>query len=157
MSVVLRCPTCGTTRPGPGDCEACHEAQVRYFCTNHTPGRWVDAPTCPQCGARFGEARRAPVPVPVPAEWTRPRAPTRAPAPTTPPPPPYLRVETPGIALGTSPMAILLNLLTGAARAGRPAPVPERARPGLARGLFGCLIQLVLGFFTLLSALFLFG
>jgi hypothetical protein len=72
--VVLRCPNCGTTKSAPGECEACHEAQVRYFCMNHTPGRWLDAPTCPQCGARFGEPARPPAAPP-------PRAPARAPAP----------------------------------------------------------------------------
>jgi hypothetical protein len=28
---VLHCPNRGTTRPMPGECEACHAAQVRYF------------------------------------------------------------------------------------------------------------------------------
>jgi len=59
LSVVLRCPTCGTTQPVVGECEACHDAQVRYFCTNHTPGLWLDEPTCPRCGSRFGEASSA--------------------------------------------------------------------------------------------------
>ena len=44
--VVLRCPNCGTTRSTPGMCEACHEAEVRYYCTNHTPGLWLNASTC---------------------------------------------------------------------------------------------------------------
>ena len=35
MSVVLRCPTCGTTQGDAGECEACSEGEVRYFCTNH--------------------------------------------------------------------------------------------------------------------------
>ena len=52
--VVLRCPSCGTTRAAPGECDACHEAQVRYYCTNHTPGRWLDSRSCPQCGSQFG-------------------------------------------------------------------------------------------------------
>ena len=42
--VVLRCPNCGTTQATPAECEACHEADVRWFCPNHTPGRWLDAP-----------------------------------------------------------------------------------------------------------------
>ena len=29
--VVLRCPNCGTTQAGPGECEACHEAEVAYI------------------------------------------------------------------------------------------------------------------------------
>jgi len=53
--VVLRCPNCGTTRDEPGECEACHEAQVRYYCTNHAQGRWLEKPVCPQCGAKFGD------------------------------------------------------------------------------------------------------
>ena len=53
MSVVLRCPSCGTTQATPGECEACHEAQVRYFCTNHEPGLWLDGTSCPS-GARRG-------------------------------------------------------------------------------------------------------
>ena len=69
MSVVLRCPNCGTTQATSGECEACHEAQVRYFCTNHEPGIWLTGPTCPQCAARV--APRPPAPIP------RPRPPAR--------------------------------------------------------------------------------
>jgi predicted RNA-binding Zn-ribbon protein involved in translation (DUF1610 family) len=68
-SVVLRCPNCGTTQAAPGECDACHEAQVRYFCTNHDPGQWLASPKCPQCGAQFGLAdpmRRAASPPPRP-------------------------------------------------------------------------------------------
>ncbi len=54
--VILRCPNCGTTQAGTGECEACHGAQVAYYCTNHSPGHWLKAPICAQCGARFGEA-----------------------------------------------------------------------------------------------------
>jgi hypothetical protein len=53
--VVLRCPNCGTTQNAEGQCEACHESPVRYFCLNHAPGVWLDAPACSQCGARFGD------------------------------------------------------------------------------------------------------
>ena len=83
--VVLRCPNCGTTKAGPGECDACHEAQVRYYCTNHTPGRWLETASCPQCGARFGEAVRPPSP-PRPAARPHPPAPTPAPPPTGTPP-----------------------------------------------------------------------
>lgn len=65
--VVLRCPNCGTTQSSDGECETCHEARVRWFCVNHTPGRWLDGPVCAECAAR--PKRGAP----------RPR-------PTTPPP-----------------------------------------------------------------------
>ena len=45
--VVLRCPSCGTTTAASGECEACREAQVRYYCTNHTPGRWLELAVVP--------------------------------------------------------------------------------------------------------------
>jgi hypothetical protein len=73
--VVLRCPNCGTTGAVSGECEACHEAQVRYYCSNHTPGRWLDTPSCPQCGARFGEAKGAPVRTAAAAPTRRPGRP----------------------------------------------------------------------------------
>lgn len=66
--VVLRCRKCGTTQSQPGECQACYEAQVSYFCNNHTPGLWLDQPACKECGARFGEP-----------------APTKRPRPSTPP------------------------------------------------------------------------
>ncbi|HEX9965344.1 MAG TPA: hypothetical protein VGB04_10230 [Allosphingosinicella sp.] len=53
--VVLRCPNCGTVQPAGGECEACREAPVRYFCANHVPGVWLDSASCPQCGASFGD------------------------------------------------------------------------------------------------------
>ena len=56
MSVVLRCPTCGTTQAHAGECEACSEGEVRYFCTNHDEAVWLEEPVCGVCGARFGEA-----------------------------------------------------------------------------------------------------
>ena len=63
--VVLRCPNCGTTRSTPGECEACHEAQVvRYYCTNHDPGEWLDEPTCGDAG-RIRRSAAAPSAGPV--------------------------------------------------------------------------------------------
>ena len=84
--VVLRCPNCGTTKSATGECEACHEAQVRYYCTNHSPGRWLDTSACTQCGARFGDPPRPTVVTPPPPPPRRargsapptPRAPTAA-------------------------------------------------------------------------------
>ena len=70
MSVVLRCPTCGTTQAHGGECEACSEGEVRYFCTNHDDGIWLDGPACSRCGAKFGDTPRKP-----PAART-PRVPT---------------------------------------------------------------------------------
>jgi len=52
--VIIRCPNCGTTQSTLGECEACHEAGTRYFCTNHEPGRWLDGPACAVCGVRYG-------------------------------------------------------------------------------------------------------
>jgi hypothetical protein len=54
--VALRCPTCGTTQSHPGECDACFDAEVRYFCSNHSPGLWIDGPVCSRCGAKFGDA-----------------------------------------------------------------------------------------------------
>lgn len=77
--VVLRCPNCGTTQAVTGECEACHEEQVRYFCTRHKPGVWLDKPACSQCGAKFGD--------PSSAEPAPPRSPpSRTPPPTWTPP-----------------------------------------------------------------------
>ena len=53
-AVILRCDNCGTSQSARGLCEACHEGQVRYFCTNHDPGRWLEAKQCTQCGAEYG-------------------------------------------------------------------------------------------------------
>jgi hypothetical protein len=78
--IVIRCPHCGTTQSTIGECEACHEATTRWFCPNHEPGLWLDAPLCPTCGARPGVPGSLPGPAP-----TRPRA-TTAPPRTTPPP-----------------------------------------------------------------------
>lgn len=77
-SVALRCATCGTTQSHPGECEACFDGQVRYFCSNHSPGLWIDGPVCQRCGAKFGDApRREPE---IPARSTPAGA-----APDTPP------------------------------------------------------------------------
>ena len=101
--VVLRCPNCGTTQGSPGECEACHEGEVRWFCPNHAPGRWLDGPACPDCGARVGRPpaaapppRRAPA-APRPPSSTGTRAPRpRRPAGdawSEPPPPPAGRAD----------------------------------------------------------------
>jgi len=93
--VVLRCPHCGTTRSTPGECEACHEAQVRYFCTSHNPGEWLDEPTCPRCGAKFGERPAPPAPPPRRSRSARPpplRTRDASPTPTAARPP---RAERP--------------------------------------------------------------
>lgn len=91
--VVLRCPKCGTSQNQPGECDACYEAQVRYFCTNHVPGRWLDAPVCEDCGQKFGEA---PKPPPVPSAPLRAPTRTNPRTPARPMPPPVSRTRVPG-------------------------------------------------------------
>jgi hypothetical protein len=72
MSVVLRCPTCGTTQEHVGECEACSESEVRYFCTNHDEGTWLDGRVCSRCGAAFGVRPKKPG---TPTASTRPAGP----------------------------------------------------------------------------------
>jgi hypothetical protein len=86
--VILRCPNCGTSTATPGECEACHEAKVRYYCTNHKPGQWLDAPTCSQCGAKFGDLEQPTerlVPFPPAARPPRKVAPPEPARPVDPP------------------------------------------------------------------------
>jgi len=128
--VSLRCPNCGTTRATPGACDACHEADVRYFCSNHSPGIWLDAAKCPQCGARFGDAAAAPTP-----PGRAAHRPAHGAAETTRARPEEVR----------RPPATLEEVLREAARARRsreellPAPPPARGRSG-----FGCLLRVVM-------------
>jgi len=170
MSVVLRCPNCGTTRATAGECEACRDAQVRYFCTNHTPGLWLDDGVCRKCGSRFGAASRvstrtmpatplarrataAPVPIPASAPDPVPAAaPERKPAPVRPPAP---------ISLGSRPLEVpawqaVLNAVLRARSAAR-----DRERPPIAAGAGGCLRRLLIIVLLLslglLIGLFLFG
>lgn len=84
MSVVLRCPTCGTTQTHAGECEACSEGDVRYFCTSHDPGLWLTEPRCSACGAKFGDAPTVRPPSPARATPTRPRVAPRAESRSTP-------------------------------------------------------------------------
>ena len=77
--VVLRCPNCGTTQSALGECDACHEAKVRHFCTNHTPGQWLQTPSCPKCGAQFGKVATAPGTRPASDAHSATRPPTAAP------------------------------------------------------------------------------
>ena len=74
MSVIQRCPSCGTTQATAGECTTCREAQVRYFCTHHDPGIWLTGPTCEACAARSAPPVRPPAPKP-----SRARPPTREP------------------------------------------------------------------------------
>ena len=175
--VVLRCPNCGTTKAEPGECDACHEAQVRYYCTNHTPGRWLETTACTQCGARFGDRARPPA-APVPP--VRSRSPAAPPAPTSTPAPPRPRstpgrpergrspwarrtrrpveaeerLDGPEVVTDRAVAARLRELVEAASRVRRPPwgspPVSEYPRMGLSLG--GCLARaLVLAIFLFIA------
>ncbi len=113
--VVLRCPNCGTIQGSEGQCDACHEASVRYFCTNHTPGQWVEGSACPQCGARFGDPEPSP-------EVLRPvERPIAPPRPTR---TPRYRPAEPDPRLG--PWDTEASAAPGTEPSGPPAPDPFR-------------------------------
>jgi hypothetical protein len=110
--VVIRCPNCGTTQDTLGTCDACHEAETRYFCSNHQPGRWLDGPACSACGARYGVDRqtsrppRSPRAEPLERRQPRPLPPDESePIPVevwtgpvrTPGVPDFVEVDGPGI------------------------------------------------------------
>ena len=170
MSVVLRCPTCGTTQGRAGECEACSEGQVRYFCTSHDQGIWLEGAVCSQCGAKFGDApsrppaSRAPS-VPTPPAELRPtgrrRPPERPPesdvgrrasrgfereAPVV----PEVLPRTPSLG------ELLEKIREGRARArGRYEPEVPGAEPRVRRSPFplaGCLVRIVGLVFVLVAA-----
>ena len=174
--VILRCPNCGTSKTTPGECEACHEAQVRYYCTNHKPGRWLDASVCPQCGAKFGDPVRPAARPVAPATPPRRRttitstAPPRADPPPMPPrtsAKPWGRRERerspdpdPGASDESASVrdirtARMLEILRAASRAGRMSrgatyTAPEA--PPVGAALSGCLMRFViLAMFLLIS------
>ena len=169
-AVVLRCPNCGTTRTAPGECDACHEAPVRYYCTNHRPGVWLDSPACGQCGSRFGETAAAPPrPAPTKPSVRPPPAPaptaTRGPARTIDRDPrrpigrgagdPVPRRHEPPVPPLSESFDALEELMRGAGSARRPRPpappepYPVRNMPSVG----GCLMRL----FLLALLLFVFG
>lgn len=180
MSVIQRCPHCGTTKSSPGECEACHEAQVRLYCTNHTPGIWLDASACPECGARLGDrvervdrvererprksaapaSRVSRAPTPTPAVRTRRASPPVA-APSPPRPRPRAREVTPDVwptrrdetelTPRTLPWQRLLEAVVRA-RSTRARWAPERGGPPLGRAA-GCLSRLLLVAVVLLVGL----
>jgi hypothetical protein len=159
--VVLRCPTCGTTQVEPGECEACFEGTVRYFCGNHTPGLWLDAPACTVCGATLGKAApkapaRLPVPGTVPLHRTRRPGASRTGTPARGEPvaggsrrPPRREVEIEDAPAAPSLRDLLADLSIGRERPPfevdeLPPPAPERELPGPAPFLGGCLLRLLL-------------
>ena len=177
--VVLRCPNCGTTRATPGTCEACHEAEVRCYCTNHTPGLWLDAPACAQCGARLGEPDRPPAPPrrtpsrpATPAVTSAPRPRYRTAGRSGSGTPPGRREAGPGgeeaftapLEGRGAPVTSLQELLLAAFQARRrphpaidelPKALPRTRSPG------GCLMRFVLLmvflFLAMMSGMFVFG
>ena len=156
MSVVLRCPTCGTTQGHAGECEACSEGEVRYFCTNHEAGVWLDGPACGRCGASFGDPPKKATAPRAPAGPTRPagapdfRAPGRRRAEPTRPAEPEVVPSTPSIG------DLLEELARERARTRARYEVEEvpwtepRAR-GSGVPLAGCLVRIV-GLIVLLIA-----
>ncbi|WP_375404311.1 hypothetical protein [uncultured Sphingomonas sp.] len=159
--VALRCSNCGTAQPSPGECDACHEAQVLYFCTNHQPGVWLDGEHCPRCGASFGDVAVVAPPIdtavpprrisPAPTPPTR-RAPIDLSGPHDPDPVTYREDEP--VAERRVMERRLLELLTMASGAGRirtVRPDPDsRPRGG------GCM-KMVLWLLVLAFAIFIIG
>ena len=174
MSVLLRCPTCGTTQGHGGECEACAEGDVRYFCTNHDEGIWLDGPVCSRCGTTFGEASRTPPAVRVPSVPTPPtHAPDfRPPGRRTPERPPEAdlgsrpprrserRAPAESDVLPPSLGELLEEFTEARARAGGhydaevPWAEPPTRRVGFPLG--GCLIRIVGLVFLLIVAVILF-
>ena len=170
-AVVLRCDNCGTSQSGLGLCEACHEGQVRYFCKNHDPGRWLDGPKCTQCGAAYGVAAGPPPTRPkagtVRTGGTRKRPVSDVPAPAAPPPKrrgPWGSRPAPSEEFPVSEELIararaierLRRMLGGA---GYSRPVPDSSdytyspsAPRLAGGCFRAILLFVF-FFLLMSLL----
>jgi len=167
-AVILRCDNCGTTHSVRGPCEACHEGTVRYFCTNHQPGRWLDTPKCLDCGAEYGvtptaparptldERRSWPGKVTSPSERPAPRA-TRPPkrvggpwGPRTPRSPDEIPVSDEVVARARA-LDRLRRLLEGGAFGRRtvdPTEFPYRSpAPMLAGGCFRIILLMVLFFF----------
>lgn len=160
MSVVLRCPTCGTTQGHAGECEACSEGEVRYFCTNHGGGIWLDGPVCSRCGATFGARPKEPrIPAasapPAGAPDFRPPRARRGPgAPPEPGRPPRMRPEreepvTPDVLRPTPSLGELLGDMLEERARGRARYEAEEvpwAEPRIRRPAFpvgGCLVRIV--------------
>ena len=147
MSVVQRCPNCGTTQASAGECEACHEGQVRYFCTNHEPGVWLAGRTCPQCEARAAITARPAASTSALPSHARPAA-LGADAGASGDERERLRpVDARTLDLRPSRQALWEKLLRGAVLA-RPARPPAEAaperEPGSLRQAGGLLIRLAL-------------
>jgi hypothetical protein len=175
MSVVLRCANCGTTQGHRGECDACSEGEVQYFCTNHDQGNWLDGPVCSRCGAKFGDPSRRPAPAPMPPPVpARPagapdfRPPARRRTPERPPerdfegrpprPPDRDHAADPEVVPRTASLGELLEEISEArAHTRAPYEVDETPwagppRRGVGFPLAGCLIRILgLGFLLFLA------
>lgn len=164
-SVALRCATCGTIQNQPGECEACFDGEVRYFCSNHSPGLWIDEPVCRRCGAKFGDASRTESELPsrsTPAEPRRPesRAPKSggvAPRPARPSRSPVSGEGSEEVPT-TPSLADLFAVIVERTRARHkaegvwtrpPAELPSRGLP-----VMGCLGRLVLFIIVIIVLVF---
>lgn len=154
--VILRCPNCGTGRASPGECDACHEAEVRYFCTNHAPGVWLDGKSCTRCGAKFGQAAPA-APPPRPAPAAR-KVETASRGSSAPPrrhraEEVFGRREEPPPARAPSPEDMLAAAVR-AREAARPPMEPGIDPRRAARGMGGCLVRAVVLLFVFILMIF---
>ena len=164
MSVVLRCPNCGTTQGHTGECEACSEGEVRYFCTNHDEGLWLDGPACNRCGAKFGDRPREAKKAPMPRTPTVPARPAGTPDFRPPRRPAREERAEPEVLPRTPSLGELLEEITEERARARAryeveeVPWTERRaeprRPGFP--LAGCLIRVVGLVFLLIAAAIIF-
>ena len=153
MSVVVRrCPQCGSVQDVPGECGTCHEADVRFYCPNHTPGRWLVASSCPDCGARLDRdpVPSTPAPPPrevpreVPREIPRERARERAPEPFPEPEPPRPWIDVTDVRDVPPRRRRAVPVPAGPGSDYVELPeIPEAVRRG-ASSFAGCLLRLVI-------------
>jgi len=156
--VVIRCPNCGTTQADLGECDACHHDGVSYYCTNHPSGRFLDGPTCPECGAAHGidapppaPRRDAPLPPSAPVEWGPPPGGPRSRDRELPPewvvvePDSWPGAGDPRRRPADSPFGAPFDLPLDAGRDPRFERIdPTDAARVVARGAMGCVGRLVM-------------
>jgi hypothetical protein len=146
--VILRCPHCGTSSATAGECTACHEAAVRYMCTNHATGLWLETPACPACGAVFGVAPQPPAPsTPMPpAARRRPEVEHWGRGPSS----DYARASDPRAAEMAAAHRRLHDLLRAGIRSRAIPPAePDESRARGGANLGGCLVRTVALLFVL--------
>ena len=160
--VTLRCSNCGTTQNTPGECQACHEQQVQFYCTRHTPGLWLKTPVCSQCGAEFGKdplpPRERPRAPPEPRPPGRRQPPDRPEARLPPRPSPWGEPDSPPPPPGRVRLdaRIIERLLREHYRRRSPRTEDvEIARGSLAPIVAGgCLRIILLGFLIMMIAMY---